>query len=256
MAQADSTQRFSNRVNEYIKYRPGYPVEVIDFLTGRCTLKRGSLVADVGSGTGIFSKLLLDKGYIVYGVEPNEPMQLAAVYHFRNNAHFIPVYGIAEATTLPANFVDLVVCAQAYHWFRPDETRAEFKRILKNNSNYVALIWNNRLTRIDAFARAYELLLEQKATDYREVNHQHLKGVDFDYFYKDGEYSLTKFSNKQVFDAEGLAGRAFSSSYVPPADTSAGREFALLLQQLFDAHQVNGRVTIYYETEVYLGKLS
>lgn len=253
----DSTQRFSNRVNDYIKYRPGYPAEAVDFLANQCNLKPGSVIADVGSGTGIFSKLLLDKGYKVYGIEPNQPMQQAAIHQFKNNSGFIPVNGNAEATTLPANIADLIVivCAQAFHWFRPRETRSEFKRVLKSDNNYVALIWNNRLTNIDAFAIAYEHLLVQKASDYNELNHQHLKKDDFESFYKDGKYTLTKFSNQQVFDAEGLAGRAFSSSYVPSVDTPSGREFAMLLQQIFDAHQVNGKVTVYYETEVYLGKI-
>ena len=251
----DSTQRFSNRVNDYIKYRPGYPAEAVDFLVDRCNLKPGSVIADVGSGTGIFSKLLLDRGCTVYSIEPNYPMQQAAIHQFKNNPDFIPVNGNAEATTLPANIADLIVCAQAFHWFRPDETRSEFKRILKSDNNYVALIWNNRLTGIDAFAIAYERLLTQKASDYNEVNHQHLRKDDFESFYKDGKYTLTKFSNQQVFAAEGLAGRAFSSSYVPSIDTPSGREFAMLLQRIFDDNQVNGQVTVYYETEVYLGKM-
>lgn len=251
----DPTARFSNRVANYIKYRPGYPDEVISFLEEKCALNPGSKIADIGSGTGIFSALLLQNSHVVYGVEPNEAMRQSAEQRFKDNKNFLSVDGTAEATTLSDNSVDMVVCAQAFHWFKPDETRTEFKRILKSENNYVALIWNNRLTQVDEFAKAYEKLLEEKATDYSEVNHQHLKGVDFSYFYKGGQYTLTKFNNTQVFDYDGLAGRAFSSSYVPPQDTATGLEFAGLLKQIFDQYQVNGRVTIYYETEVYLGRV-
>jgi ubiquinone/menaquinone biosynthesis C-methylase UbiE len=251
----DPTTRFSNRVANYIKYRPGYPDEVISFLTEKCALNPDSTIADIGSGTGIFSALLLQNNYVVYGVEPNEAMRQSAEQQFKGNKNFLSVVGSAEATTLRDNSVDLVVCAQAFHWFKPDETRAEFRRVLKSDNDYVALIWNNRLTQIDEFSKAYEKLLEDKATDYSEVNHQHLKGVDFSYFYKDEQYTLTKFNNTQVFDYDGLAGRAFSSSYVPPQDTDAGLEFAGLLKQTFDQYKVDEKVIIYYETEVYLGKV-
>jgi ubiquinone/menaquinone biosynthesis C-methylase UbiE len=251
----DSTKRFSNRVSNYVKYRPTYPTETIDYLTEKCDLNSGSKIADVGSGTGIFSELLLDKGYTIYGVEPNEDMRLSAESMLDGNDKFRSVNGTAENTTLADNSVDLVVCAQAFHWFKPDATRKEFKRILKHEDSDVALIWNNRLTQIDEFAKAYERLLEEKATDYKEVNHQHLKGVNFEQFYRDGKYTLTKFSNEQIFDYEGLAGRAFSSSYVPPQDTEAGIEFDGLLRNLFDKHQVNNKVIVKYETEIYLGKV-
>lgn len=251
----DPTKRFSNRVSNYVKYRPGYPEEVIDFLIEQCNLTPDSHIADVGSGTGIFSTLLLNKGYTVYGVEPNEDMRSWAENNLSLNKNFISVNGTSENTTLPAQSIDLIVCAQAFHWFKPEETRREFKRILKDDGQYVALIWNNRLTEVDEFAKAYDNLLNEKAIDYKEVNHQHLKEVNFESFFRDGKYSLTKFPNQQIFDYEGLAGRAFSSSYVPEADSKAGIEFSRLLKQLFDEHQLNGQVKFRYETEIYLGKV-
>jgi ubiquinone/menaquinone biosynthesis C-methylase UbiE len=253
--ETDSTKRFSNRVSNYVKYRPSYPAETIDFLTEQCGLNTTSKIADIGSGTGIFSALLLDKGYTIYGVEPNEDMRLSAESLFNQKESFISVDGTAENTKLASHSIDLIVCAQAFHWFKPGETRKEFKRILKDDTKPVALIWNNRLTTIDDFAKEYDGLLDEKATDYKEVNHQHLKGVNFEQFFKNGEYTLTKFLNQQNFDYEGLAGRAFSSSYVPPQDTEAGIEFARLLKKLFDKHQVNNQVVIKYETEIYLGKI-
>lgn len=250
----DPTRRFTDRVENYVRYRPGYPTDVIDFLNERCGLTQKSVIADLGSGTGIFAKLLADQGYTVYGVEPNDEMRRAAERQLRDGT-FISVCGTAEHTRLSPRLVDLVVSAQAFHWFNPETTRQECKRILKRDNDFVALIWNNRLTDSDAFARAYERLLADKATDYKDVNHQHLKGVHFASFFRDGEYSLTRFPNHQTLDFQGLTGRAFSSSYVPAQDSEAGSEFKLLLHELFNAHAVDNAVTIRYETEVYLGEV-
>lgn len=255
MTKTDATKRFSNRVSNYIKYRPGYPDEIISYLVKECELKVTDKIADIGSGTGIFSVILLDNGYTVYGVEPNEYIRTAAENLFTNNKKFISIDGTAENTTLQQHSIDLVVCAQAFHWFHPDKTRTEFKRILKNDNKYVALIWNNRLTNVDEFSKAYDKLLEDRSTDYKKVNHQHLKGVNFEQFFKDGKYTLAKFHNQQVFDYEGLARRAFSSSYVPAQDTEGGIEFDKLLKQVFDKYQVNNKVVFRYETEIYLGKV-
>lgn len=252
---ADPTKRFSNRVSNYIKYRPGYPQETISYLAKTCGLNKDSKIADVGSGTGIFSALLLDEGYTVYGIEPNEDMRLAAENSFDTNKSFVSVNGTAENTSLPDHSIDMVVCAQAFHWFDAVETRKEFNRILKDDTKFVALIWNNRLTNVDEFAKAYDKLLEERSTDYKEVNHQHLKVVNFEHFFKDGKYTLTKLPNQQVFDYEGLAGRAFSSSYVPAEGTEAGLEFARLLKEVFDKYHVNNQVVFRYETEIYLGKV-
>jgi SAM-dependent methyltransferase len=255
MTKPDATKRFSNRVSNYIKYRPGYPDEVISYLAKECELELNDKIADIGSGTGIFSAILLANGYTVYGVEPNEDMRLAAENLFKANNSFISIDGTAENTTLQPHSIDLVVCAQAFHWFDPDKTRTEFKRILKDDNKYVALIWNNRLTNVDEFAKTYDKLLEDQSTDYKEVNHQHLKGINFEHFFKDGKYTLAKFPNQQVFDYESLAGRAFSSSYVPAQDTEAGIEFDKLLRQVFDKYQISNQVIFRYETEVYLGKV-
>ena len=204
-----STSRFSDRVNNYVKYRPGYPPEVISHLEKECRLSVGSKVADVGAGTGIFTALLLEKGYTVYAVEPNEPMRAEADRQLSHYDTYHTMSGTADKTGISAKSMDLVVCAQAFHWFNTPETKAEFKRILKPHG-YVALIWNNRDVEADAFATAYELLLQQQSGDYERVNHQNLSETDFVNFYRDGKYSLVILHNQQVIDFEELAGRAFS----------------------------------------------
>jgi len=250
----NSTSRFSDRVNNYVKYRPGYPPEAISYLEKECRLSPQSIIVDIGSGTGIFTKLLLEKGYTVYAVEPNDAMRGEADRQLKNYPGYHSINGTAESTNLPGKTADLIVCAQAFHWFNTPATKAEFKRILKPGGN-VALIWNNRDIEADDFAIAYELLLKQQSGDYEQINHQNLAETDFVNFYRNGKFSLVKFHNRQVFDFEELAGRAFSSSYVPAEETEAGHHFKASLQELFDCYNKHGKVIFRYQTEVYLGKL-
>lgn len=250
----DPTKRFTERVDNYVKYRPAYPNEVFEFLEKECKLDNSAVIADIGSGTGIFSSLLLKRGYKVYAVEPNQAMQQAAKQWLGGNENHISVDATAEATTLPAKDVDLIVSAQAFHWFNAERSRFEFKRILKDDGR-VALIWNNRLTDADDFSRAYEELLRNNTEDYVRVNHRNLGEVDFKAFFKNGEYKLVKYPNEQVFDLRGLMGRAFSSSYVPTQNSEAGQKFQLLLEDIFEKHNAAGKVSFKYQTEIYIGKL-
>jgi len=250
-----STQRFTNRVDNYTKYRPGYPPGVLHLLRDKANLNDGSTIADVGSGTGIFTRLLLDESYTVYAIEPNDAMREAADKELSVYKKYHAIKGTAEATTLPANSIDMVVCAQAFHWFDVQKCKVEFAHILKPGG-MVALIWNNRQVEIDEFSIDYELLLQQQGSDYKRVNHQNLTEADFSAFFKNGKYQLSRFPNEQVFDEAGLIGRAFSSSYVPSEDTPEGVAFLAKLKNLFRHHQVNGTVTVTYQTEVYLGEVS
>jgi len=252
MNDQDPTKRFSDRVENYIKYRPSYPQEVITFLQTACGLSPVSVIADIGSGTGIFTGLLLDCGYTVYAVEPNEAMQQAAALQFGGNKNFIPVNGAAEVTSLPAKSIDLIVCAQAFHWFDQQKTKTEFKRILKDDG-HVALIWNNRDAETDEFSIAYENILKQDSVDYNKVNHRRIGDINFKAFFKNGIYQAVKYPNVQVFDEAGLMGRAYSSSYVPAEGTVEGEKFRELLKDIFNKYNTDGQVKFYYQTEIYLG---
>jgi SAM-dependent methyltransferase len=181
-------------------------------------------------------------------------MRAAADELLRKYDNYISIDGSAEATGIESHSIDLIVCAQAFHWFNNPATQAEFKRILQPKG-YVALIWNNRLVDTDGFSVAYDLLLKSGGDDYTEVNHQNLNETDFAIFYRNGKYSLTKFDNIQVFDQNGLIGRAFSSSYVPAQNTPAGEAFLEKLKDIFEQYQEDGTINFRYQTEVYLGKL-
>jgi len=251
---ADPTKRFTDRVDNYVKYRPDYPAEVITYLQQECGLTSNSAIADVGAGTGIFTGLLLNNGYKVYAVEPNEAMLQAAIDQYADNPQFLPISGIAEATTLQPEIVDMIVCAQAFHWFNEQKTAVEFARILIPGGK-VALIWNNRLPDADDFSKAYESLLKNDGIDYNKVNHRNIGEINFKGFFKNGQYTVTKFPNAQTFELEGLFGRAFSSSYVPQQDTEAGQKFKTLLEDIFNRYNTSGKVSFHYQTEIYLGEV-
>jgi len=251
---AEPTVRFSNRVENYVKYRPGYPDEVLEFLQRKFRLDQDSYIADIGSGTGIFTKLLLGKGYKVYAVEPNEPMKAVAEQSLKIYRNFTSVAGAAEHTNLPANSVDLITSATAFHWFDVEQSRAEFKRILKPDGT-VVLLWNVRKPDADAFAIAYDQLLSNYATDYKDVKSKTLNGERLAAFFDQGQFETISYPNEQIFDEEGLIGRSLSSSYVPLPETHEGAVFLKDLKAIFAAHQVDGKVRFLYDTMMYVGRV-
>src|ERR1700678_1940440 len=172
MPASNSTSRFSDRVENYVRYRPGYPPEVMQELKTECGLNPRHVVADVASGTGIWTRLLLENGNPVFGVEPNPEMREAGEGLLGAFPKFTSVAGAAEATTLADHSVDFVTAAQAAHWFDRAGARREFVRILKPGG-WLVLLWNERLTDSTAFLREYEQLLLTYATDYQDIRHEH-----------------------------------------------------------------------------------
>ncbi len=251
----NSTQRFSSRVANYIKYRPGYPVAILDLLRKECGLTKASVIADIGSGTGILAKLFLKNGNSVFSVEPNREMREAAERLLSHFPAFQSVPGAAEATTLPDHAVDLITASQAFHWFDRDSAHREFLRILKPGG-WVALIWNDRNITSRPFFKAYEDLLLTYGTDYSAVGHKHADPTVIGSFFGPTGFKQAVFPNQQVFDLEGLQGRLLSSSYAPEAGHPQHAPMLDALGGIFREHQVNGKVTFEYDTIVYYGRLS
>jgi SAM-dependent methyltransferase len=248
------TTRFSSRVDNYVRYRPGYPAEIIDLLRRECALSKDSLMADIGSGTGKLTELFLENGNRVFGVEPNREMREAGERLLKRFPHFRSVDGKAEATTLPDHSVDFIVVGQAFHWFDLKACRLEFSRILKAGGQ-VVVIWNDRLVATTYFLAAYDGLLREFSTDYEQVNHRRFNdGEAIRSFFGD-EAHLKNFKNAQQFDFEGLKGRLLSSSYAPEAGQPKHDEMIAALKRIFEAHQKDGRVVFEYETHVYYGQL-
>lgn len=246
----DPTQRFSNRVQDYVRYRPGYPPALLDLLERYCGLTPQAAVADVGSGTGLLSLLFLGYGCRVFGVEPNRAMREAAEALLRDRPNFVSVAGRAEATGLPAASVDLVAAGQAFHWFEPQAAVVEFRRILRAPGS-VALVWNERLVDATPFLAGYEQLLLTYGTDYRSVDHRRVREADLARWFGAAPLHLA-LDNRQDLDFVAAQGRLLSSSYVPLAGQPGHEAMLAAFQALFDAHQVDGRVAFLYTTQVYL----
>ena len=246
--------RFSSRVENYVKYRPGYPPEVVALLAGECGLTPLSVVADIGSGPGNLSELFLREGCRVYGVEPNPGMREAGERLLSRYENFESVGASAEATTLEDGSVDFVIAGQAFHWFEPEATRREFARILRPRG-WVAIIWNDRRTGGSAFLEAYERLLNTRGTDYKEVSHKYADENVLRPFFAPGVMRLKVFANEQRFDFEGLKGRLLSSSYTPEPGHPNHLPMLEELAAIFDAHSTDGRVVFEYETKVFYGRM-
>ena len=253
MPTADPTQRFSSRVDNYVRYRPGYPAEVLALLEEQCGLTPDTVVADIASGTGLWTRLLLENGNPVFGVEPNQDMRNAGEEFLRAYPRFTSVAGTAEATTLPDRSVDIVTAAQAAHWFDPPRARREFVRILKPGG-WTILLWNERLTGSTPFLRAYEQLLLDFGTDYKEVRHERTT-AEIHGFFAPSTYQEAVFKYRQEFDYEGLEGRLLSSSYTPQPDHAKYAPMLQALRRIFDQHQRSGQVHFDYNTRVFYGVL-
>src|SRR5258708_2279885 len=244
----DSTRRFSDRVGDYVKYRPDYPKAILSTLK----VSRDWVVADIGSGTGISTELFLRGGNRVYAVEPNESMRAKAEELLAHYPGFVSVKGTAELTGLPAASIDLIISGQAFHWFDPVKSRQEFVRISRPGAT-VALIWNERLMETP-FESEYEELILHYAGDYKTINHKNITDKQIGEFFHPQAFVLHQFENGQDFDFGGLKGRLLSSSYIPKEGEKSA-EMIGALEKLFGKHAANGKVRVRYDTKMYSGVL-
>jgi len=246
----DNTHRFGNRVENYVKYRPGYPAAVLDFLFETTGFTSSWKVADIGSGTGISTSLFLNNGNTVYAVEPNDAMREKAEELLGNDPGFISINGTAEHTGLAASSADLVIAGQAFHWFEPVAARKEFERIVRPGGA-IALMWNER--QVDSeFEKAYEGLLQEFGTDYAQVNHSNVTLKEIESFFQPMPFQLKVTGNRQTFDWERLKGRLLSSSYIPIEENDIYKKMIERLRLIFVTWQRDGVVHFDYQTKLYL----
>lgn len=250
----DPRQRFSDRVEDYVRYRPDYPRALLDHLATRCGLGPTCSAADVGSGTGILTRLLIDVGARVFAVEPNREMRAAAEGALGSHRLFHSVEGSAEATTLADGSVDLVTAAQAFHWFDPPRARVEFARILRPGG-FVALVWNQR--KDSPFNRDYEAMLHRFAPEYAQVNERDRAAEPkLRAFFAPSVPELARFDHEQLFDEQGLRGRLMSSSYAPRSADPLHAPMMQRLAEIFATHASGGHIAFRYETIVWYGHLA
>lgn len=247
----DPTQRFTDRVENYSKYRPGYPPELYAYLRAEANLRAGDVIADLGSGTGLLSKLFLEHGHRVLAVEPNAAMRTAAEREFAGQENFVSIDGRAEAMPLANASAGFVSAGQAFHWFDPVATRREAGRVLRPGGQ-MALIWNNRDLTNSPFQQAYEELLEEFGTDFLKVDHKRNISVEnIAAFFTPHTISQASFVNKQSLDRDGLRGRLLSSSYTPTREDPGFQLMLQAIEALFEKFQSEGKVDFVYQTRVY-----
>jgi SAM-dependent methyltransferase len=245
------TERFSDRVENYAKYRPDYPAAMLQHLVK--SIPAPARVADIGAGTGILTAQLLEAGFEVFAIEPNRPMAKAAERELGLRPRFHGVPGTAEATTLESSSVDLITCAQSFHWFDREKTRSEFNRILRAGAP-VAIIWNERLSEASDFQDEYEAILQRLAPEYPKVVHRQVTLAQIQAFFGSGQVQLFTFPHFQLLDKEAFLGRVLSSSFVPNVGQPGHIEVICAIAALFDRFQMNGRVKMEYETRLYWGR--
>lgn len=254
MTFADAKQRFSNRVADYVRYRPSYPPALLDLLVNECGLRREHNIADIGSGTGLLSKLFLDHGNRLFGVEPNAEMRAAGEEYLRDYPNFTAINGSAEATTLPAASVDFITVGQAFHWFDKAAAGREFRRILRPGG-WVVVIWQDRRMEETPFGREYEHLLQRFSVDYSKVKDSYPEANKIRPFFDAQTFRSRELPNQQTFDWDGLQGRLRSSSYAPTPDAVNYAPMMTELRRAFDTYQVDGLVRMEYFARIYFGKL-
>jgi len=246
----DAKRRFSNRAEYYSRSRPSYPDTLLPYLQRELSFSQTSLVADVGSGTGILSELLLKNGNKVFGIEPNEDMRRIAEINLAKYSNFKSINGSAESTTLESESVDFITAAQSFHWFHPQQTKAEFGRILRKDG-WIVVIWNTRKTSTP-FLEAYDKLVswvsEGRRVRHEDVSDSTLRSVL-------GDYRTVRLTNSQRLDYDGVVGRLLSASYSPLRGQPLYGQMIQQVSELFNRYAIKGTVTFEYETEVYAGQL-
>ncbi|HNL39972.1 MAG TPA: class I SAM-dependent methyltransferase [Saprospiraceae bacterium] len=246
----DNTQRFSDRVDHYVKNRPGYPAALLPLLAEKMGLLPSWTLADIGSGTGLSARPFLENGNRVFAVEPNAPMRAAAESWLNHFAGFHSLDGTAEHTTLPENSIDLIVCAQAFHWFDREKAAAEFERI-RRPKGQTLLLWNYR-DQSDPFQRAYDRLLAGNIENYAALVHRNVTVGQIEAFLSPRPVATATLPYHQMLDLDGLKGRLLSSSYAPGSGPAYER-IIRGLEELFGQFSSSGQVRFQYQTCAFWG---
>lgn len=248
-----ATQNFSGLANVYTMGRPTYASEFIDSLYSKYGVSDQSVIADIGSGTGKLAKQLLDKGSVVYGVEPNEDMRNIAISELQNYAKFAAVDGTASHTTLKDNSVNYVTVAQAFHWFDVSEFKQECKRILQKDG-LVFLVWNMRDMSSAVNQESYDIFAKYCPNFKGFSGGIQKDDVRIKEFFSN-DYEYVEFRNPLFYDKETFIKRSLSGSYSLKEGDAGYSEYVLSLGELFEKYKVDGYLEMANNTVVYIGKM-
>lgn len=249
----DNTLKFTGRANVYAKARPNYALEFIDFLYNDVGMNSSSIIADIGSGTGILSNALLEKGSTVYCVEPNNDMRKTAENNLSDFTNFHSVRGTAENTTIGTGCVDFIVVAQAFHWFNVENFKIECQRILNPNGK-VILVWNSRVSTSE-FVKENALICKKYCPNFAGFSGgvEHIDGNIAGFF--NNNFELRRFSNDLKFDKIKFVERCMSASYSLKEADREFKSYIFELEALYEKYSVDDILTMPNETIAYIGKV-
>lgn len=249
----DNTKLFSGKAEDYSRARPGYANEFIEYLYNKIGINKKSVIADIGSGTGKFSRYLLDMGSRVFCVEPNEDMRKISERELSSYSNFISVIGEAGNTTLKDNSMDFITVAQAFHWFDIEKFRLESRRILKPRGK-VILVWNSRDINNIVNKVSYEIY-KRYCTDFNGLSGGIIKDdarID-KFFYS--RYERIEFENNLHYNRENFIRRSLSSSYSLNPDDEKYDEYIKEIENVFDKYSCDGIIEIGNNTVGYIGEV-
>lgn len=249
-----SSERFTNRVGDYVRYRPDYPIAATDELSAELSLASGMTVADIGAGTGLLTLSLMRTGANVIAIDPNEDMLAAAREYLAGHDNVRIIVGSAEETSLSEQSLDAITAGQAFHWFDHARAREEFLRVLKPGG-MVALVWNAKAFGTSPFLAGYERILDERVPEFAEVRHETSGDAEIAEFYG-SEPTVYSFPHEQRFNWDGVLGRAMSSSYTPKPGHSNHESFVTALRNLFHEHAEDDTIAWPYTTMFYVGTLT
>lgn len=246
----ENTKRFTNRSDNYVKYRPDYPPEIIELLQKEIHLDEFKDVADVGSGTGMFSRLFAKNGNITFGVEPNDEMRLKAEKSLGKYLNFISINGTAEFTNLADSSVDIVTAADAIHWFDMFKAKSEFSRILRDDGYCVIVyhITKNNTPFMKEFNKLIKLLKKAEKSDDEKFE----KSVEKFFGPKKAKVKTLNSTHEMSF-AE-LKGLVLSYA-IMPEDGELHKKTLKELKNIFDRNNLSGSVSMEYKIKILIGKI-
>ncbi|WP_407310091.1 class I SAM-dependent methyltransferase [Desulfosporosinus sp. SB140] len=250
----NSKEKFSNKVSDYVKYRPSYPKELIDYLINQVGFSQNTVIADIGAGTGKLTKLLADNVKFVYAVEPNDNMRSACNAYCKEYNNVAAIDGSAEDTGLHNHSIDFVTVAQAFHWFDRNKSRIEFQRILKPKGK-VVLVWNSKVTE-NALIKENDEFFRRVCPDFKGFSGGiNIAPQAFADFFKHGLCEHRLFGNDSLLKLEEYVGGSLSSSYAPSESDENYEEFIAGLKRLFEKYSSNGKILLPNKTHVYIGEI-
>jgi SAM-dependent methyltransferase len=253
---AAPTARFTDRVENYAKARPGYPAEIVSLLEHRCGLSRTSTLIDVGCGTGLLAKVFCEFGCRVIGVEPNAAMREAGQRYLARYRNFKMLEGQAESIPLPGASVDFITAGQAFHWFDLTRSRHEFMRILRPDG-WAVLVWNDREFTGSKFADDYERLVVRFGVDYADVHQRGKTTVaSFEGFFGNTAFARESYPNLQQLDRESFVARVLSASYMPGPGHANHQAMMREVERIFCENEKDGVVSVRYTTSVTYGQMT